>query len=79
MPIELDPHTNVVSEFYAVVYAPKSSRGRFPENCVKIMETRSLALENALPDQNQYAAKVVGPSRSSEGFRLYYLVHWLDE
>ena len=78
MAIELDPATNVIGEFFAVIYAPKKSRGRFPENCVKIMGTRSLALEHALPDQKQYAAKVAGPSRSSEGVRLYYLVHWLD-
>lgn len=78
MSIELDPDTNVVSEFYAVIYAPKRSRGRFPDNCVKIVESRSLALEGASPAQNQYAAKVAGPSRSSEGVRLYYLVNWLE-
>jgi hypothetical protein len=25
-----------------------------------------------------YPARVLGPSRSSEGFRLYYLVCWLE-
>ena len=78
MAIELDPQTNVVNEYFAVIYAPKKSRGRFPENCVEVMESRASALEKAAPEQNQYAARVAGPSRSSEGVRLYYLVNWLD-
>ncbi len=78
MSIELDSDSNVIEEFFAVIYAPKRSRGRFPENCVKIVATEEAAREHILPEKHQYAAKVVGPSRSSEGLRLYYLVSWLD-
>ncbi len=69
---------NVVGEHFAVVFVPRRSRGRFPENCVEIMESKASALEKASVDDNHLAAKVVGPSRSSEGCRLYYLVHWLE-
>lgn len=78
MSIELDPDSSVIEEFFAVIYAPKKSRGRFPENCVELMTSKDSALEEASPDNYRFAAKVVGPSRSSEGCRLYYLVHWLE-
>ena len=76
--IPIDPDSDVVEEHFAVVYAPSRHRDRFPENCVEVVESEALAREIADPDKKSYAAKVVGPSRSSEGFRLYYLEHWLD-
>lgn len=72
-----DPETGIVTEHYAVVYTPRRQRNRFPENCVQVFETPEAAIKAAAPDKNRHAAKVVGPSRSSEGFRLYYLVRWL--
>ncbi|OGI48503.1 MAG: hypothetical protein A3E57_03015 [Candidatus Muproteobacteria bacterium RIFCSPHIGHO2_12_FULL_60_33] len=77
--IGLDPETKVVSECFALIYAPRRTRDRFPENCVTVMDSEAVALEGADPDKNLYPARVIGPSRSSEGFRLYYLVGWLDE
>ena len=77
--IYVDPESNVVGERYAVVYAPKRSRGRFPEDCVEVVDSPSAAVAGAEPTANRYAAKVVGPARSSEGFKLYYLVEWLSE
>lgn len=76
--IPLDNETDVVDERFAVVYAPRKSRDRFPENCVEIVETQAAALAGADPGRNRLAARVIGPSRSSEGLRLYYLVCWLD-
>ena len=32
----------------------------------------------ARPDDGYCAAVASGPSRSSEGYKLYYLVRWLD-
>jgi hypothetical protein len=49
-----------------------------PENCVTVMASETLARAGADPAQKRYAAKLVGPARSSEGFRLYYLVRWLE-
>lgn len=76
--IPIDPDSDVVEEHYAVIYAPRRHRDRFPENCVEIVESEERARAKASPDKKLYAAKVVGPSRSSEGFRLFYLEQWFD-
>ncbi len=76
--ISLDNETDLVDEHFAVVYAPRRSRDRFPENCVEIVETQAAARAGADPRRSRVAARVLGPSRSSEGLRLYYLVCWLD-
>jgi len=77
--IGIDPEGKVVSECFALVYAPRRARDRFPESCVTVVESEAAALEGANPEKNLYPARVVGPARSSEGFRLYYLVCWLGE
>ncbi|MCP3662644.1 MAG: hypothetical protein GY696_09145 [Gammaproteobacteria bacterium] len=76
--IPADPETSVVNRCYAVVYTKKRQRNRFPENCVEVKATQDEALTAADPDQSRYPALVYGPSRSSEGFRLFYLLEWLD-
>jgi len=76
--IPIDPDSDVVEEHFAVVYAPRRHRDRFPENCVEIVDTEQIARDKAGLSDKSYAAKVVGPSRSSEGFRLFYLEQWLD-
>ena len=78
MRIPLDPETSVVEQHYAVVFAPRRVRDRFPDNCVTIVDTEDAARGGADPAANRYPAIVVGPSRSSEGLMLYYLVQWLD-
>ena len=76
--IPIDPDSDVVEQHFAVIYAPRRHRDRFPDNCVTVVESEGLARERANPDKNFYAARVVGPSRSSEGFMLYYLENWLE-
>lgn len=78
MRIDLDPDSSVVEEHYAVVHAPRRKRDRFPENSVRVVESAEAARQQADPEHKRYPALVVGPSRSSEGARLYYLVEWLD-
>ena len=73
----IDQQTDLVHECYAVIYAPRKQRTRFPENVVTVMETADAALDSADNEQKQYAAKVIGPARSSEGFNMFYLVEWL--
>ena len=75
--IYLDPDAPVINEQYAVVYAPRRSRDRFPESSVEIMDSEITAREHAEPDNKKFAARVLGPSRSSEGLRIYYVVEWL--
>ena len=78
MRIDIDPDSDVVQEQFAIVYCPRRKRDRFPEGSVEIVTTAAAAREGADPDKHRYAALVVGPSRSSEGARLYYLVEWLE-
>lgn len=74
-----DSETSVVAAGYVVIYSPKRrARRRFPEGCVVAYGSESEAREAANPEAGYYAAVASGPSRSSEGFRLYYLIRWLD-
>lgn len=77
--IYLDPDAPVIKETYAVVHVPRRSRNRFPENSVQIYNSEEEARQAADPGNKLFAARVVGPSRSSEGLRIYYLASWLDE
>ncbi len=76
--ITVDGESKVVQHKFAVIYAPKRSRGRFAENCVFIVESELDAIDEANPEKHLYAAKVIGPSKSSEGQRIYYLDAWID-
>jgi len=77
--IPFDTETNVVNEVYGVVYAPRSSRKRFPENCVIIKDSAENAVASGDLENHLLPAKLLGPSRSSEGLMLYYLVEWLPQ
>ena len=74
-----DPETRVSTWCYAVVYVPGRSRKRFARSCVAVKESAEQALADARPDDRYFAARVLGPSKSSEGQYLYYLDEWLDE
>jgi len=77
--VYLDPEAGqLVTATWAVVNVKRGSRKRFPESCVAPMPSAEAALAQADPAHGRHAAEVMGPSRSSEGVRLYYLVRWLD-
>ena len=76
--ITLDDETQLVREHFAVVQARKPGRKRFAEDCVEVVATEAMARARAMPAEGLHAARVAGPSRSSEGVRLYYLVYWLE-
>lgn len=73
-----DTEAAVVTIRYVVIYAPNRARKRFPEGCVTECGSEAEARAAARPEAGHHAAVASGPSRSSEGFRLYYLVRWLD-
>lgn len=73
-----DPGAQLVSEHFALIYSPQRKRNRFPENCVQVMASAEAVCSGADATKNLYPARVLGPSRSSEGFYLYYLVDWLE-
>jgi hypothetical protein len=74
-----DTEASVVSTVAAVIYAPAGKgRKRFPEGVVEVYTSEDEARAHADPAKHRHAAIASGPSRSSEGFRLYYLIRWLD-
>ncbi len=72
-----DPETDVSQVRSAVVYTNRQSRKRFPAGCVELMDSDEQAISQADDDQHRYPAHVAGPSKSSEGQYIYYLVRWL--
>ncbi|MCS7100391.1 MAG: hypothetical protein NZL99_01700 [Burkholderiaceae bacterium] len=77
--VYLDPEApQLVQRHFALVRARRGRRQRFPEGVVEVVGSEQEARARQDPAQDLHAAEVVGPSRSSEGFRLYYLVRWLD-
>jgi hypothetical protein len=75
--LTLDPMSELVNEHFAVIYTPSQRRKRFPDNCVELVDSLQQARQLAAEEENRHAAVVMGPSRSSEGFMLYYLVRWV--
>lgn len=73
-----DEQTEVSSEQWAVVYMPGRNRKRYPANCVQIMDSESEAKAAARPAQRLFPARVLGPSKSSEGQIVFYLIEWLS-
>ena len=74
-----DIESSVVGTSAVVVFSPSGrKRTRFPEGVVDIYASEAEALAHADPDKSRHAAIASGPSRSSEGFKLFYLVRWLD-
>lgn len=76
--IIIDPESRSLDHGFAVVRAPKRNRGRFPEGCVTAAADEQTARAGADPARHLYPAEVYGPSVSSEGQRVFYLVRWLD-
>jgi len=74
-----DPHGGVSNIEYAVVYVPRRNRKRFSANCVELKASAEDALAAADYENNKYAAKLLGPSKSSEGQYIYYLLEWLNQ
>jgi hypothetical protein len=73
----IDPESTSLQERFAVIKTPRTSRKRYPEGCVEIVESPGAAQAAADPTRNLHPAVVYGPSVSSESQRIYYLVRWL--
>ncbi len=72
-----DPECEVSTEHYAVVHVPRRSRDRFGAGSVTVVASEDEARAAADPARNLRPAIVMGPSKSSEGQSVYYLVRWL--
>lgn len=77
--LDPDDRAKVADEHYAIVYAPRRARDRVPEGNVTVVDSEAAAQAGADPARKLYPARVVGPARSSEGLRVFYIVRWLDE
>ncbi|HFE48306.1 MAG TPA: hypothetical protein ENJ21_03230 [Chromatiaceae bacterium] len=75
--IIIDEDSTSLRECFAVIKTPRRNRQRFPEGNVRIMPDEASALAQADETRNLHAARVYGPSPSSENVRIYYLVGWL--
>lgn len=73
----VDPDSKSLAERFALIKSPSTRRARFPEGCVTIVDSEELARAGRCEDRDLKPAVVYGPSSSSEGQRLYYLVRWL--
>jgi len=73
-----DKGSKISRQRYAVVYVPKKSRNRFSAGSVEVFEDETAARNQSDPANKRFAAVVRGPSKSSEGQLLYYLIEWLD-
>ena len=73
-----DPETSVSGTHYAVIQTPNRKRRRFPAGIVQLVEDSATAIQQARTQADGHAAQVLGPSKSSEGQYLYYLIEWLD-
>ena len=73
----VDPDSGIQQESFAVIQNPRKNRKRFPEGCVTTVADKEEALSRSDVMDKSGAALVYGPSVSSEGFRIYYLVRWL--
>ena len=72
-----DPETGVSRVQYAVVRSASGRRKRLPAACVSPCRDAKEAVAAASREPGARAAEVLGPSKSSEGQFLYYLVRWL--
>jgi|OM-RGC.v1.033664531 hypothetical protein len=73
----IDPESKSLAERFALVKAANRRRGRFPAGCVTVVETEAAARAGRDEVRKLHPAVVYGPSSSSEGQQLYYLVKWL--
>jgi hypothetical protein len=74
----VDPESRSLEERFALIKTPRKNRPRYPEACVTPCADEEAARAGADADRKLHAAVVYGPSKSSEGQRIYYLVRWLD-
>jgi len=73
-----DVESKVVGTTAVVIYSPSAKNAPLPGGGGRGLRQRRDALAHADPAKSRHAAIASGPSRSSEGFKLFYLVRWLD-
>jgi hypothetical protein len=75
--ILVDSESRSLDHRFAIIRTKRTDRARYPEGCVAIVQDEAGARAGADAARRFRAALVYGPSSSSEGQRVYYLVRWL--
>lgn len=73
----IDPESKSLDQRFAIIKTKRTDRARYPEGCVTILADEAATRAGADAGRGLHPALVYGPSSSSEGQRLYYLVRWL--
>lgn len=73
-PVSDKDHCRIVP---AVIFLPGRSRKRFSAGCVQVVPNCDEARQREDAKKHLFSATVMGPSKSSEGQSLFYLVEWL--
>jgi hypothetical protein len=76
--IIFDAESRSLGERFVLIRAPRKRGIRYPAGCVTEVADEPTARQAAELARHLHAAVVYGPSRSSEGQQIYYLVRWLD-
>ena len=76
--VVVDPESKSLDERFALIKTPRKNRSRYPEGCVTLVTDEQSAREGSDPGRKLHPALVYGPSKSSEGQRIFYLVRWLE-
>ncbi len=72
--LDMNPKASVVTEYFAVVHLRHLKRTRCSQSDVRIVRSKADAIKKSNRKKMLYAARVIGPARSSEGFNLFYIV-----
>lgn len=73
----IDPESQALGERFVLIRTPRKRGIRFAAGCVTEVADEQAARQGADPEHHLHAALVYGPSLSSEGQRLFYLIRWL--
>jgi hypothetical protein len=74
----VDTDSKSLEESFALIKTPRKNRARYPEGCVTILPDEAAARDGSNPPANLHPAVVYGPSPSSEGVRVFFIVRWLE-
>jgi hypothetical protein len=74
----VDTDSKSLGECFALIKTTRKNRARYPEGCVTTVPDEASAQAGANPSANLHPAVVYGPSPSSEGVRVFFIVRWLE-
>ncbi len=74
----VDTESQALGERFVLIRTPRKRGIRYPAGCVTEVADEQAARRGADPARHLHPALVYGPSLSSEGQRMFYLIRWLE-